>query len=211
MIYRKVKKSELKYCAEVLVDSFSGYPFFEVFIDNEKRRFKFFKEIQKVWIKTCYKKQNVFVGIKDNKIVAVAVLQSPKNKEITNWDYIISGGIKVLFVGGIKNTLDFLKLTEETDSICHNIPNPKWYLTLLAISGNCKGQGVGSDMLSKCIKPYISRNGGGVFILNTNSQINCSFYKKNGFIEFSETTFYVNNKELGSWNYKMEIPNTDKL
>ena len=33
-------------------------------------------------------------------------------------------------------------------------------------------------------------------------------FTKNGFIEFSETTFYANNKKIGSWNYKMEIPNT---
>ena len=69
--------------------------------------------------------------------------------------------------------------------------NPKWHLVLLAVQSCSKRCGIGSEMLQKCIIPYIKSNGGGVLTFNTNVEGNRAFYKKNGFEEFDIKTIYL--------------------
>lgn len=79
--YHKVKKEELRQCIDLIVDSFSGYPFYEVFVKNKNRRLKFLKSIQEVSVKISYKKELILVGLKDNKIISVAQLKAPEDSD----------------------------------------------------------------------------------------------------------------------------------
>ena len=44
-------------------------------------------------------------------------------------------------------------------------------------------------MMQEGIIPYVKEHGGKKLCLYTNSEINCRFYKKNGFEEFDSPTF----------------------
>lgn len=171
----------------------------------KKRRFKFLKEIQKVCVKTCYKQQTILVSLKDDKIVSIAILKSPNEPEPTIWNSLCAGGLNVFLAGGIKNTLGWLKMYNESSAACHSISEDSWYLTSLVVANEFKNQGLGSKMLQDGVIPYISQHGGGLLTLITNSESNCNFYKKNGFTEFHNEVLNVNNKKLNNWGYKINI------
>lgn len=203
--FREIRNDELETVAELLTESFKGYSFFEMYLDNKEKQYKFLRTIQEVAVKAAYKKHIMLVGVQDSKIVSVAQLKASNTSDISLIDYILAGGIKILLTGGIRNTFGFIKMVEEANSICHKLPGCVWYLSSLAVSSSCQGQGLGSMMFEDCIIPYIQRRGGGLLTLITNSQRNRVFYKKNGFEEFHEMIISRNGKELGNWSYRMKI------
>lgn len=204
--YREAKKNELNKIVELLTQSFFNYDYYKMYVQNEKRRFHFVRIIQELCVKTSFEKGYIIlVGIIDNIIVSVAILIPPNARKISVWDYVFSGGIKLLFCGGIRNSFGFLGMLEEGNSVCHKEYPNSWYLEPFAVSNTFQGQGIGSKMLNDCIKPYISKHGGGLFTFITNSEKNRVFYKKNGFTEFHGSEIHRNNKVLGNWSFKLPI------
>ncbi|RPK05451.1 hypothetical protein BSBH6_02153 [Bacillus subtilis] len=59
-------------------------------------------------------------------------------------------------------------------------------------------------MGSKMIIPFISKSGGGTLALITNTDLNRSFYKKNGFEEFSESRI----RRFNHWGFKRKVLQT---
>ncbi len=204
MNFRRARKNEIGICAEILKDAFSSYSFFKVYVDNQKREKVFFDNMMDIWMKNSYKNGTVFVGTENSSIIAVAALRAPGDKDIAFIDCSVKG-LKMAAACGIKNLKAFLKMCEASDDACHKLPDPKWHLVLLAVSGRYKGRGAGSSMLHDCIIPYVANNGGGLLTLNTNTQSNRVFYKKNGFYEFDETMLHENGKCIGNWSYKMAV------
>lgn len=204
MEFRKAKEAEKPICTEILKDAFREYNFFHVYVDNPKRERIFFHTVMNVWMKNGFKNGTVLVGLEDNTIVSVAVLKAPKDKEVEFIDKSFQS-VKMILAGGIRNTKAFLRMCEVSDNACHSLPEPKWHLIALAVSENHKGRGVGSSMLQSCIVPYVARHGGGVLTLNTNTEMNRLFYKKNGFEEFEELILHENGKDIGNWSYKTVV------
>ena len=60
-------------------------------------------------------------------------------------------------------------------------------------------------MLQACILPYVKEHGGETLCLFTNSEINRTFYQKNGFEEFDQRFFTRKGKQLGSWSFRASI------
>ena len=205
MIFRDAKKDELEKIAELQTQSYRNDPLFKIFVKNEKKRLKFNRAILETMIKASHKHHVVFVCVQDEQITAAAVVKPIDKPEISLLKYIASGGFRVFLTGGIKNTFGFLEMLKEARSKCHeNYPN-SWFLTALTVSDSCQGQGIGSKMIHDCIKPYIARNGGGVLTFITNTEINRTFYQKNGCIEFHGMSIRRKNIEISNWSYKLEI------
>ena len=76
-----------------------------------------------------------------------------------------------------------------------------WYLELLVVAAEYKGQGIGSKMLNECIKPYVLLHGGESVTLITNTAQNCRFYKKNGFTEFAHSILTYNDDSVDNWSF----------
>ncbi len=68
-----------------------------------------------------------------------------------------------------------------------------------------QGKSFGSKMINDCLVPFIRRNGGGILALITNTNLNRSFYKKNGFDEFSAFPLKRFGREIGNWSFKRTI------
>lgn len=204
MVFRRADTNEMHKCAEILKDAFRGYDFFEIYVNNPKRRKIFFETMMDIWMKNSFKNGTVLVGTENDSIVSIAVLKAPNDREIDFIDRSLKS-LKLVLAGGYKNTKAFLNMCEISDEACHKLPNPKWHLVLLAVSSKYKGTGIGSTMLQEHIIPYIAHNGGGLFTFNTNTEVNRPFYKKNGFEEFDECVLNENGKEMGNWSYKMTI------
>ena len=72
-----------------------------------------------------------------------------------------------------------------------------------AVSHNTQDKGVGSMLLKEHLFPYITKNGGGMVSLVTNTGINRKFYMSNGFEEFQEENFTLKNESVKNWSYRM--------
>ena len=212
IIYREAYKNELAGVADMMTESFKEYSYFSMYIEDEKKRFKFIGAIYEMLVRAYHKKAVILVGLQESKIVSAAILRSPKSLEPNLLDYILSGGLKVIFTGGLANTLGFMHMNKEANAECHKEYPHSWFLVAIAVSSSCQGQGLGRKMLDDFIKPYISKHGGGIFTFITHSEGNRAFYIKNGFTEFHAKIVRRNKKEITNWSYKMEIaPETAKI
>jgi len=203
--YRDALKSDLKTIAELLTESFSRYLLFEMYVADEDKRLKFIKAIHDMHTKVCFKNQTVLVGVKDDEIVAVAILKAPGIPENNIFDYVLSGGLNVLFAGGVFSSFGFLGMSNEVNAKCNMQYPDSWYLSTLAISSPCQGQGLGGKMINECIKPYIKSQGGDMCTLVTHTEGNHNFYIKNGFTQFHSQVIRRNKKELNNWSYKVDL------
>ncbi|WP_277714839.1 hypothetical protein [Bacillus atrophaeus] len=60
-------------------------------------------------------------------------------------------------------------------------------------------------MINDCLILFISKSRGGVLALFTNTDLNRSFYRKNGFEEFSESRIRRFNYENCNWGFKRKV------
>lgn len=166
--------------------------------------------MMKIWLDNSFHYGSVFVAEEDFQIVGVAVLQAPNDQEINIIDFSHKESSTLINLAG-KDTLNaFINMCQMSDLACHRLPDPKWYLVLLAVSAEYKNRGIGSQLLQKSVIPSIAAQGGGLLAFNTNAEENRSFYQKNGFAEFDESVLYENGMKLGNWSYKRQIENSNE-
>ena len=187
--YREAKKSEIREIADLVATSFGEYPMYTLaFRDKFKTKddfIRYMKKLNRVHIGANARKHKCFVGELDGKIVSVALLQDPNIKRISLFDYILAGGVGLLFPIGFKRLIGFFDISNEAHKDCAKRCGDVWYVELLAVSPDCKGQGLGSKKLNDCLIPYVESQKGTEPALITNTPSNCKFYEKNGFANFA--------------------------
>ena len=187
--YREAKKSEIREIADLVATSFGEYPMYTLaFRDKFKTKddfIRYMKKLNRVHIGANARKHKCFVGELDGKIVSVALLQDPNIKRISLFDYILAGGVGLLFPIGFKRLIGFFDISNEAHKDCAKRCGDGWYVELLAVSPDCKGQGLGSKKLNDCLIPYVESQKGTEPALITNTPSNCKFYEKNGFANFA--------------------------
>ena len=207
--YREIHKKEIKEIAKMVADSFGEYPMYTLtFRDKFKNKDDFIRyitKLNKVHISANFKKHKCFVGVENNEIVSVALLQNPKIKRISLLNYISSGGFELLFPVGFKRIIDFFKISNIAHKACEKKHNDDWYIELLVVSPISKGEGYGTKMIFDCLIPYIKSQGGKEVALITNTETNCKFYKKNGFENFSFNKISWKNKSMDNWSFIKNI------
>ena len=207
--YREAYKSELKEIAKMVAESFGEYPMYTLtFRDKFKTKEDFISyitKLNKVHISANARKHKCFVGVKDGKIVSVALLQNPNIKRISLWNYIVSGGNSLLFPVGFKRLIDFFNISNIAHKACEEKHKDAWYIELLAVNPNYKGQGLGSKMINDCLIPYCKAQGASELALITNTKANCKFYEKNGFNNFSYKKLNWKNKYIDNFSFVKNI------
>ncbi|PYE49796.1 GNAT family N-acetyltransferase [Paenibacillus barcinonensis] len=212
MKYRKPRVDELKVVARLNAESFADYPLCDEIRGefNDQASFvEFLTEVFQVYIGAYYKKSVVFIGEEDNQIKSVAILDRPDSREIGLLDYFGAGAFRLFKTVSIIKVYKFLKILNEGHEPSKGAKKGAWFLESLAVDNSCRGQRLGSRMLTDCIIPYIKRESKGdtlaSFVTFTNSELNRSFYTKNGFTEFDYTTIERNGKTIGNWSFKMSV------
>lgn len=203
--YREIKKEEIKEVAKMVTESFGDYPFYLLtFEDKFKKKDKLFKYLEKlncIHILSNFRKHKVIVGVENNKIISILILQNPKLKRLSIWDYILSGGIKLVFPVGFKRIIDFFKISNKVhEDIENNYPN-SLYIELLVISKELKEKGYGSKLFNEFLFPYLKNEGIKELSLITNTEINSKFYLKNGFQNFNIKNLKYKEKEITTWSF----------
>jgi len=185
--------------------SFGEYPMYTLtFRDKFKNKEDFISyitKLNKVHISANARKHKCFVGVKDKKIVSVALLQNPNIKRISLWNYITSGGISLLFPVGFKRLIDFFNISNIAHKACEEKHKNAWYIELLAVDLNLKGEGLGSKMINECLIPYAKTHGAKESALITNTKANCKFYEKNGFNNFAYDKLNWKDKYIDNYSF----------
>lgn len=191
--------------AEIGARSYQEYEYFTIFFADPERRYRFGVELQRTGYKVAMKRDRVLIGEEGGQIVAAAELMAPGDRPQTNWDFVKAGLFKMLKAGGVKDTLDWLSMQEQMSKVCHRLTEPHWYINSLAVREESKGQNYGSEMLQRCIIPYVAEHGGGLLTLITNNEPNRFFYLKNGFEEFSSDQYTFRGQRMGNYGFWMRV------
>ncbi len=161
----------------------------DLLVERGKKDRSFIFEMHKVLTKAYFKKHFCFLGIQNGEIVVAALLKHRDKHDISLIDYIAAGGIKLIKMGGF-SVLNMLRVTNKAKKSYKSLKVPAWYLEVLGVSPSYQGKSLGSKMINDCLIPFISKSRGGVLALFTNTDLNRSFYKKNGFEKFSESRIW---------------------
>lgn len=200
--FRMMRQEERRACAQLAADSFMDYVFFINYVSNEKRRQQFLRKMIDCEMRLNESQAVNLIAQENENIVAVAILYPPTYKKPSDTEYMLSGFLGAMIAGGLKDTSAWNEMNEQNDTPCRNL-NGAWYINLLTVAPDYKGMGIGSRMLRECIFPYVSEQGGKELCLVTNSEENCRFYEKNGFVRFHFQEFRYKGNRTGSWSYKL--------
>ncbi len=203
--YREARPNEAAYISKLATLSFGHYPFFDFAFqrafDSENEYFTYIEKLHRVHTRANMKQHKCFVGVRNGRMVSAALLQDPSKRRISVWDYILSGGVSLLFPVGFSKILDFFSISEEGHIDCAEQHPSAWYIELLAVDMGMKGCGLGSGMINDCLIPYIKNNGGGELALTTNTEKNCTFYKRNGFDCFAGRSLTHGGQTIQNWSF----------
>ena len=202
--YRDAEKSELGYIAALISSSFGNYPFFDfAFHDSFKSNdeyLAYMKKLHSVHLRANSIRHRVIVGIMDERIVSVALLEAPEEREAGIWDYIKVGGVSLVSPVGLWRILEFFNISEEAQKDARRGYPDGWYLEMLAVEGSMKGKGLGGRIINDAVVPYVSQHGGKTLTLITNTENNCRFYEKNNFTIFSERMLEMKGRRIRNWS-----------
>lgn len=205
LTFEKMCPEERGACAALAARAFTDYEYFTDYIPNDQRRTRFLNTMLDIEVRINDGQADFFTAKIDGEIVAVAMLCPPEYKKPSDMAYIRAGFGKCFLQGGLRDVAAWNDMEGKAGEPCHSLGGQTWYLNLLTVEPEHKGQGLGSRMLRECILPYVKEHGGETLCLFTNSEVNRKFYQKNGFVEFDQRSFNRKGKQLGSWSYRASI------
>ena len=205
LTFEKMCPEERGACAALAARAFMDYEYFTDYIPNDQRRTRFLNTMLDIEVRINDGQADFFTAKIDGEIVAVAMLCPPEYKKPSDMAYIRAGFGKCFLQGGVRDVAAWNDMEGKAGEHCHSLGGQTWYLNLLTVEPEHKGQGLGSRMLRECILPYVKEHGGETLCLFTNSEVNRKFYQKNGFVEFDQRSFNRKGKQLGSWSYRASI------
>ena len=194
---------------EVFIEAFVNYPlFWGIFEDrfkSERKLRSFFEHLMKGIFKATIRKNDCYIGIVDEKVKAIVIVEKPTDKPVGFWDYAVSGMPGVIAKIGLADTLKFMELSDKTEIVVKSIPEPRWHLYFLAVDPKNQSKGIGTDAIQNFLIPLVRSNGGDLITVTTNSEKNVDFYIKNGFSLIKEETLEYNARSIGNWSFRMDL------
>ncbi|MCR5756273.1 MAG: GNAT family N-acetyltransferase [Acetatifactor sp.] len=158
------KKYDVSYEAEVLevfMEAFENYPlFFDIFKGHFKSEKKFrslYEHLMKGIFKVTIRRDACYIGFVDGRVVDLVIVEAPTDKPVGFWDYALCGMMGVIIRLGLKNTLQFMNLSNRTEVVVKRIKEPRWHLYFLAVAPKHQGEGVGSDAIHNFVIPLLKK------------------------------------------------------
>ncbi|KFJ08281.1 GNAT family N-acetyltransferase [Bifidobacterium tsurumiense] len=207
--FREAATKDVPRIAKLTTRSFGNYPLFDfAFLKafrNDDAYFAYIEKLHRIHTKANMRHHKCFVGMENNHIASVALLQDPAQPRASIWDYITAGAVSLVYPVGFIRILDFFDISEESVKDCEQQYPNAWHLEILAVDGSMKGRGLGKSMLNDCVIPFIKARGGTELTLTTNTEQNRTFYAKQGFEEFAERTIQRHGKTINNWSFRLEV------
>ncbi|AUJ32140.1 MAG: GNAT family N-acetyltransferase [Liquorilactobacillus nagelii] len=208
VLYRKANLRELPQITKICTQAYQDYPLFHILSSEFKSKnqyIKFLASLERIYAKTFIKRKFCLVGVEEQQIISVAMLQTPSTKPAGILEYLINGGLSVFKYANLRLVKAFLDLIEQTEAARVKIVEPDWYLANLVVNPKVQGKHLGSDMLQSCVLPFVKKNRGKILTFNTNTEQNSKFYHKNDFIEFDHRILTWKEQKLENWSFVMYL------
>ena len=209
MQFRKATPNDLKEMSQLAATSFADYVIYE---QSVKSTFKtkadyhrFLYEIHYVQFATFLRKGISIVGTIDDEIVGLALLEPPQFKSLSLWDYVWSGGLRLIPYMLKNRLLHFMDKMDKASKKCIDGTPQSWYLSMFAISKLHQGKQLGTKMIQDCVIPFVKKQGGRRLTLITNNEVNQKFYSKNGFVQFFANQLHFKDGDAPNWSFKLEV------
>lgn len=173
----KIKKEDLKRCAEVAA---------QAFIDDESSKFLLssnltYKSLYDYYLaiyKAVYNKMHMFAESKN--IDGFIIIAPIKNAELSLWDCIKTGGLKVILSLGLGVVLRSLEYEKNCIRIRNKIASSNtWYVFQFGVLPAKQGRGLGSKIMKPFLKWLDSKKV--ACYLETQKEINVDIYNHFGF------------------------------
>lgn len=209
MQFRKATTDDLKEMSQLAGTSFADYVIYEQSVKSTFKTMgeyhRFLYEMHYVLFATFLRKGSILVGIIDDEIVSLAVLESPQFKSLTLWDYMWSGGLRLIPYMFKNRLLHFMEKMDKASEKCIDGTPHSWYLNVLAVSKLHQGKQLGTKMIQDCVIPFVKKRGGRRLSLITNNEVNQRFYSKNGFVQFFAEKLHFRDGVAHNWSFKLEF------
>ena len=149
--YRKMSENEMNECVQLVSEAFYNYEYFSAYVREKKRRERFVNALMRCEFKVNMGDPAVkfITARQDGRIVAVAELWKPGFKRPSDVHYCMSGYLRALFFGGIRDVTAWLETDRKASAPCHERPGRNWYLNVLAVARSDEGKGIGSRFLKE--------------------------------------------------------------
>lgn len=203
--YRLAHKNELNEIATLFTESFLEYPLFPLMLTQNKDYKKQLFQLNYTNTQSYYQQNGCFVGVLEGKIVSAVLLKKRGEQGPGFLQYLFNGGLVLTTQVGIKRLLHILKTLDKMKEACHRYGNDIWYIDSLAVAKGFQGKRLGSSMFHSFIFPHISQHGGGRIALVTHTELNKTFYEKNGFAVFSEYSIGSDNNAITNFSFQQMI------
>ncbi len=206
--YKKYDPSYEKEVINIFIKAFENYPLFDIVkgdFKKEEKFHKFYNLFMKSLFKATIRKNECYIGINDNKVINLVIIDAPDDKPVGFLDYVLSGGIKPILKLGLFNSLKFLKLSDETEVVIKSIKEPRFHLYFLVVDPNNQGKGIGSDAINNFLIPFVKEKNGNLITVTTNSKKNINFYINNGFNLIKEESLKYKDRTVNNWSFRMDL------
>jgi len=174
----QIKKEDLKRCADIAAQAFINDES-STFLLSSKLTYKTLYDYYLVLYKSIYNQMYMFADSKniDGFIIIVPV----KHSEVSVWDFIKAGGLKVICTHGLGLVFRSLEYQKNCINIRHKIiSSDAWYIMQFGVSPTKQGIG----LCSKTIKPVLEwlKSNKADCYLETHKEVNVDIYKHLGFL-----------------------------
>lgn len=175
-LYR-IKKEDIKKCAETAA---------KAFIDDESSKFllssklthKALYNFYLVVYNALYSKMYMFADSED--VNGFIIISPIKNSELSLWDFIQAGGLKLIFSNGLNFILRSLNYEKNCINIRQKfVSSNDWYIFQFGVSPLKQGIGLGSKIMKPVLEWFDSEDIN--CYLETQKRVNVDIYNHFGF------------------------------
>jgi ribosomal protein S18 acetylase RimI-like enzyme len=174
----RLKPSEKAAAARICARAFADYPMITCYWPDPERRARHLE-----WYWRCIINYGLRYGevYTTSDIPGISVWLPPGQTHITTWRYALAGFLPLPLLMGIKQ---FFTQTMKGDDLVHQVheatmPEPHWYLFVLAVDPDQQGMGIGSALVQPGVESADAQHL--PCYVETHDERNIAFYLKNGF------------------------------
>lgn len=174
----KIKKKDIEKCAETAAQAFIDDETSK-FILSSKLTYKTLYDFYLVIYKAIYNKMYMF---SDSENIDGFIIISPiKNSELSLWDFIQAGGLKLIFSNGLDFVLRSLNYEKNCIKIREQfVSSDDWYIFQFGVAPAKQGIGLGSKIMKPILNWFDSEKI--ACYLETQKDVNVDIYNHFGFV-----------------------------
>lgn len=187
----QIKKEDLKRCADVAAKAFLNDKACK-FLLSSKLTYESLYDYFLVIYKTIHNKMYMFA--ESENADGFIIIAQIENSEISVWDFIKAGGLKIIFSHGLGLLFRSLKYQENCIKIRNKIISPNtWYVFQFGVSPDKQGKGLGSKIIKPALDWLDSQKVS--CYLETHKEVNVEIYTHLGFLLKSTDTLPNSNEK----------------